>query len=91
MFFSLLVSFPIPCVTCIYCSAESPEKITPLGYCPDQTVRVLVSCHSLVYVDENLIGDPMEKATLLTANWTLTKGKIGNLYFIVIFLVGILI
>ena len=42
---------------------------------PVSTIRVLASCHSLTHVDDNLVGDPMEKAVVKAMDWTVTKGK----------------
>lgn len=35
---------------------------------------VLAGCHSLVYVEGKLVGDPMETASLAGINWSFTKG-----------------
>uniref|UniRef100_A0A915Q1N7 Cation-transporting ATPase n=1 Tax=Setaria digitata TaxID=48799 RepID=A0A915Q1N7_9BILA len=40
---------------------------------PSESVQVLATCHSLVRFDEDLVGDPLEKACLNWAEWTLTK------------------
>lgn len=39
-----------------------------------ETVRILAACHALTYVDDVLVGDPMEKALLNSVDWTFTKG-----------------
>ncbi|XP_030941263.1 probable manganese-transporting ATPase PDR2 [Quercus lobata] len=35
-----------------------------------RTVEILASCHALVYVDNKLVGDPLEKAALKGIDWS---------------------
>ncbi|KAJ8529363.1 hypothetical protein K7X08_036198 [Anisodus acutangulus] len=37
---------------------------------PTRTQEILASCHSLVFVDNKLVGDPLEKAALKGIDWT---------------------
>lgn len=47
--------------------------IVPMEQAADSTIQVLATCHSLVMVDDALVGDPLEKATLTAVDWNLTK------------------
>lgn len=49
------------------------KGITAVADLPESTVQVLASCHSLAQLEDGLVGDPLEKATLLSIDWTVTK------------------
>ena len=50
------------------------HDIQPLGETPNSTIHVLASCHSLTFVDDMLVGDPMEKAVVKAMDWSVGKG-----------------
>lgn len=37
---------------------------------PTRTLEILASCHALVFVDNKLVGDPLEKAAIKGIEWT---------------------
>nr|CAG4647645.1 EOG090X00J5 [Moina brachiata]SVE92838.1 EOG090X00J5 [Moina brachiata] len=49
------------------------EAVLPITQAPIETLQTLATCHSLIHIDEGLVGDPLEKATLTAIDWTLTK------------------
>ncbi|KAI0989240.1 hypothetical protein GJ496_003722 [Pomphorhynchus laevis] len=48
-------------------SITKPEEVS------SDTMNVIAVCHSLIVVDGEIIGDPIEKAALFAINWTMNK------------------
>ena len=51
-------------------------EITSINNLPAETLYTLATCHTLMNLDEELIGDPLEKVTLQAIDWNLTKGDV---------------
>uniref|UniRef100_A0A8R1DII5 Cation-transporting ATPase n=1 Tax=Caenorhabditis japonica TaxID=281687 RepID=A0A8R1DII5_CAEJA len=53
---------------------EKEGMIRKADNLPLESLQVLASCHSLVRFEDDLVGDPLEKACLSWCDWSLTKG-----------------
>ena len=53
---------------------EEDNSLVSLEKAPKESIQVLATCHSLVMMEDGIIGDPLEKATLTALGWNLTKG-----------------
>lgn len=48
--------------------------VAPIQQSSFETQSVLATCQSLAILDGELVGDPMEKATIKAIQWNITKG-----------------
>lgn len=58
----------------VSCRQEG-EGLVAVDQAPLETQQVLGCCHSLIMLDDELVGDPLEKASLTALNWELTKSE----------------
>ncbi|KAG7356824.1 cation-translocating ATPase [Nitzschia inconspicua] len=56
---------------------EDEQFLTPMIHVHDEAALVLASCHSLVYIEGETTGDPLESASLKSMRWQLSKDS-GN-------------
>lgn len=49
---------------------ESSDLETEMTKVPTRTLEILASCHALVFVENKLVGDPLEKAAVKGIEWT---------------------
>ncbi|EEC79200.1 hypothetical protein OsI_19908 [Oryza sativa Indica Group] len=54
---------------------DDEELITDANKLPLRTQEVLSSCHALVFVDNKLVGDPLEKAAIKGIDWIYTSDE----------------
>ncbi|KAK9156520.1 hypothetical protein Scep_003094 [Stephania cephalantha] len=55
--------------------SESTDLESDMSRVPVRTAEVLASCHALVYVDNRLVGDPLEKAAIKGIDWNYTSDE----------------
>ncbi|CAN0914021.1 Probable manganese-transporting ATPase PDR2 [Linum grandiflorum] len=49
---------------------DSTDLESDMTKVPSRTVEILAACHALVFVDNKLVGDPLEKAALKGIDWS---------------------
>lgn len=64
----------LPCGDGDGATGKDGVSVVPVSRAAPESVQVLATCHSLVMLEDGLVGDPLEKATLTAVDWSLTKG-----------------
>ena len=59
----------------IFVIFRDDDEVCAVSDAPDDTAYILASCHSLAFLDDSLVGDPLEKAVLQAVDWRLTRGE----------------
>ncbi|KAJ3676324.1 hypothetical protein LUZ60_003736 [Juncus effusus] len=54
---------------------ESENLVSDTSKLPERTVQILASCHALVFVENKLVGDPLERAALKGIDWNYTADE----------------
>ena len=57
-------------------NSKDLKKINQSSELPIETVQVMATCHSLVQLDDELVGDPLEKATLEAVDYSVMKNDV---------------
>ncbi len=52
---------------------EGSSKLTPMTQVDDEAALVLAGCHSLVLIDGEITGDPLESAALKAMRWNINQ------------------
>ncbi|KAM0949224.1 putative P-type Mg(2+) transporter [Dioscorea sansibarensis] len=55
--------------------SKNADLQSDMSTLPIRTVEVLASCHALVFVENKLVGDPLEKAALKGIDWIYTSDE----------------
>ena len=53
--------------------SKQEESLTPMTKLTSEAALVLAGCHSLVHIDEETTGDPLESASLNAMRWCLSQ------------------
>lgn len=81
--YSLKENTNVSCTLLLLFNSEENWMIDPKD-APPETVHVMATCHALVQLDDEMVGDPLEKATLKAVEYTLTKGTLLKLEIFVL-------
>ena len=57
------------------------KEIIEAREAPTEAVHVMATCHALVQLEDEMVGDPLEKATLKAVDYSLTKGRRTGIKF----------